>query len=127
MALRMAGGGSTNNVRWSVKTANVYPGGSFAYSTNAGVSWVLLPSNDAAFQEFSLTPGTPGIPGLLHARHPALLKIVHKRGELTVNEYDTLSSLDEEYLTGQVGLDVESGDTIEATTLPGIKYPYQVR
>ena len=55
------------------------------------------------------------------------MSVVHKRGELTVREYDTLSSLDEEYLTGQVGLDVEVGDTIEATTLPGISYRYQAK
>ncbi|GAJ08981.1 unnamed protein product, partial [marine sediment metagenome] len=29
-------------------------------------------------------------------------------------------------LTGRVGVDVEAGDTIEATTLPGIEYRRKV-
>ncbi|GAI43769.1 unnamed protein product, partial [marine sediment metagenome] len=49
-----------------------------------------------------------------------------KRGELTPNGYDTLSSLDEEYLTTQVGLDVQKGHEIKVTTLPGIEYAYQI-
>jgi len=64
--------------------------------------------------------------GLLHVRHPALLTVVHKRGELTIIAYDTLSSLDEEYLTGQVGLDVFTGDVIEVTTLTGLAYHFKV-
>lgn len=64
---------------------------------------------------------------LLHVRHPALLTVVQKRGEQTIKGYDTLSSLDEEYLTKQVGLDVAKGDIIEVTTLPGISYRYEVK
>lgn len=63
---------------------------------------------------------------LLHVRHPALLTVIHKREDLTINRLDNLSSLDDEYLTGQVGLDVAKGDTIEVTTLPGITYRHRV-
>ncbi|MBA7551682.1 hypothetical protein ES705_44230 [subsurface metagenome] len=103
-----------------------YPRGTFYYSPNSGVSW--RPSKkDLRFQVWSEDiEGKYLKAGTLHVRHPALLAVVHKRGELTVREYDTLSSLDKEYLTGQVGLDVEAGDTIEATTLPGISYPFKV-
>ncbi|MBA7583631.1 hypothetical protein ES708_25578 [subsurface metagenome] len=64
---------------------------------------------------------------ILHIRHPALMKVVHKRGEAVINEYDDLSSLDGEYLTGQVGLDVVEGDLIWVKTLPGVLYPYLVK
>ena len=104
-----------------------YPRGQFTYSTNSGSSWTLL-TIDSNFQVWSAEQeGAYTKEGILHIRHPALMKVVHKRGELTINGYDTLSSLDEEYLTGQVGLDVEVGDSIKATTLPGIKYAYLVR
>ena len=76
------------------------------------------------FAEFSELPEVkPQL--LIHVTHPALLTVVHKRGELLVGKYDTLSSLDDEYLTAQVGLDLEEGDTIQATTLPGIQYSYK--
>lgn len=71
-------------------------------------------------------PPPPLVTRLLYVRHPALLTVVHKRGEQIVMKYDKLSSLDDEYLTGQVGLDVVKGDLIEATTLPGIEYSYTV-
>ncbi|MBA7540643.1 hypothetical protein ES705_32942 [subsurface metagenome] len=64
---------------------------------------------------------------ILHIRHPALMKVVHKRGEAVINEYDDLSSLDGEYLTKQVGLDVVEGDLIWATTVAGVLYPYLVK
>lgn len=72
------------------------------------------------------SPPPPIITRLLHVRHPALLTVVHKRGEVIIRGYDTLSSLDDEYLTGQVGLDVADGDVIEVTTLAGLAYRYQV-
>ena len=70
-------------------------------------------------------PPPPPITRLLHVRHPALLTVVHKRQGQIITAYDTLSSLDDEYLTKQVGLDVEKGDEIEATTVAGILYKYQ--
>lgn len=107
--------------------AGTYPRGQGGYSSNSGGTWTLWTS-DQNFEVWSADkPGLSFKAGLLHVKHPALLTVVHKRGELIVSGYDTLSSLDDEYLTGQVGLDVEAGDYIEATTLCGIKYTYLVR
>lgn len=103
-----------------------YPRGNTEWSTDGGSSWTAYPDIDYYFEEYGIAAGVAPEPGLLHVRHPALLKVVHKRGELTINGYDTLSSLDEEYLTKQVGLDVEVGDLIKATTLPGIDYAYPI-
>ncbi len=108
-------------------TAPEYYRGCVYRSIDLGVSWTRYLYDDLMFQTFMLMPGKKLTYGTLHVRHPALLTVVQKRGELTVRGYDNLSSLDEEYLTGQVGLDVEAGDVIEVTTLPGIKYTYQVR
>ncbi|MBA7520695.1 hypothetical protein ES705_12791 [subsurface metagenome] len=107
-------------------TNPTYERGNYVQSTDYGVTWGGWTTLDHYFEEYGIPPGEAGVKGLLHVRHPALLAVVHKRGELTVNGYDTLSSLDREYLTGQVGLDVEAGDTIEATTLPGIDYRFKV-
>ncbi|MBA7580219.1 hypothetical protein ES708_22110 [subsurface metagenome] len=63
---------------------------------------------------------------ILHVRHPALLSVIHMRGEKIIREYHDLSSLDDQYLTKQVGLDVAKGDAIEATTVAGISYRHQV-
>jgi len=111
---------------WGTPADSKYPRGQHGYSLNGGSTWTMT-IYDFNFEVWSAeVAGEYSKAGILHVRHPALLKVVHKRGELNVNGYDTLSSLDEEYLTGQVGLDVEQGDTIEATTLPGIDYPYEV-
>ena len=116
-----------NYLHTPYQTGNPYPGGNLISSGDGGGTWQAPSTYDTFFEEWSSIT-IPGLKtGILHARHPALMKIVHKRNGININGYDTLSSLDEQYLTGQVGLDVEAGDTIEATTLPGIKYPYQVR
>ncbi|GAJ24312.1 unnamed protein product, partial [marine sediment metagenome] len=95
-------------------------------SNDSGVNWTMN-TDCCNFQVWTADlPGTYFKAGLVHIWHPALLTIVHKRGELTVNGYDKLSSLDDEYLTGQVGVDVEGGDDIEATTLPCLTYGYHV-
>ena len=107
-------------------TPPLYPRGCLPRSTDSGNTWTLFEGIDAYFEEYGIGPPSPPTPGLLHVRHPALLRVVQKRGELTVNGYDTLSSLDDEYLTGQVGLDVQKGDIIEATTLPGINYTHPI-
>jgi len=95
-------------------------------SGDSGVNWTRYLYDDFMFQTFMLIPGEKLTYGTLHVRHPALLTVVQKRGEEIIKGYDTLSSLDEEYLTGQVGLDVEGGDKIEVTTLPGISYRFIV-
>ncbi|KKN21800.1 hypothetical protein LCGC14_0921800 [marine sediment metagenome] len=102
-----------------------YPRGAWEYTNDSGTSWQTQAGGDMYFEEWGYAPGVAGQLGLIHVRHPALLAVVHKRGEHTINEWDTLSSLDQEYLTGQVGLDVEPGDVIEATTLPGIDYRHE--
>lgn len=104
----------------------LYPRGVFYYSTNSGSTWTLQASFSRLFEEWGKEAPSIVAGAILHIRHPALMKIVHKRGDLSVNGYDTLSSLDEQYLTDQVGLDVESGDLIKATTLPGIEYAYKL-
>ncbi|MBA7551361.1 hypothetical protein ES705_43901 [subsurface metagenome] len=78
------------------------------------------------FQTFMLMPGEKITGGTLGITHPALLSVVQKRGELIVKGYDTLSSLDDEYLTRQVQLDVEGGDVIEVTTIAGVSYKFAV-
>ncbi|MBA7538628.1 hypothetical protein ES705_30905 [subsurface metagenome] len=125
---RAPGADGTNCLDWAASQYDTdYPDGRGGYSMNSGSTWAWL-DRDQRFQVWSAdTPGEKYKKGLLHVRHPALMKITHKRGELNVNGYDTLSSLDEEYLTGQVGLDVIEGDIIEATTLPDIEYAYPVR
>ncbi len=104
-----------------------YPRGSQYYSPNSGSTWTKQ-NRDTRFQVWSAEQaGTKYKAGILHVRHPALMKVAHKRNGVIVNGYDTLSSLDEEYLTGQAGVDVEEGDSIVATTLPGIEYAYLVK
>ena len=119
-----AGAGEQINVSRRY-TDPAYEGGQMCDSTNAGVSWDAL-AQDWTFEEYGAFPGIEAIPGLIHVKHPSLLTVVQKRGELTIKGYDTLSSLDEEYLTKQVGLDVDSGDLIQVTTLPGIEYAHLV-
>ncbi len=127
IVLRAPSGDGLNEL-WLGKddTSPTYPRGNVQWSTDSGQSWTTYETLDFYFEEYGLIAGKEATIGLLHVRHPALLTVVHKRGELTVNGYDTLSSLDKEYLTEQVGLDVEAGDTIKATTLPGIEYAYKV-
>jgi len=98
-----------------------YPRGTLYWSTDAGSNWLVQPERDYLFKTYVQIAGEDIKKGTLHVRHPALLTVVQKRGELTVRGYDTLSSLDEEYLTKQVGLDVEEGDSIKATTVAGIE------
>ncbi|GAI71241.1 unnamed protein product [marine sediment metagenome] len=104
----------------------LYPRGCYERSTNSGSSWISDTNKDFGFRAYGEYETGEKKAGLLHVRHPALSTIVHKRGEATVNRYESLSSLDEEYLTGQVGIDVEAGDIIEATTITGIEKKYQV-
>ncbi|MBA7661068.1 hypothetical protein ES703_69080 [subsurface metagenome] len=121
-------GSTSNRVELAADNSSpIYTRGDALYSGDNGTSWLVRVTSDHGFREFGEYETEVRTSGLLHVRHPALMSVVHKRGELTVREYDTLSSLDEEYLTGQVGLDVEVGDTIEATTLPGISYRYQAK
>jgi len=103
-----------------------YPRGIAVYSNNWGGTWYPNATIDSAFRIYGNWSEKSGELGLIYVRHPALLKVVHKREGLVINGYDTLSSLDEEYLTGQVGLDVMPEDSIKATSLPGIEFDYRV-
>jgi len=127
LVLYMTGGTTSNYIVWRYKDADPYPRGRNWRSSDSGSSWYWNPTLDHLFKEWGYTAPIAGVEGLLHVRHPALLTVKHTRGDLIINGYDTLSSLDEEYLTGQVGLDVEAGDSIKATSLPGIEYNYLVR
>lgn len=127
LIVSMEGGSSGNYINWALDSQDpTYAGGNFQHSTNSGTTWTTYDEYDFGFRIYGKWPDIVLTPGLLHVRHPALLKLVHKRGDLTISEYDTLSSLDEEYLTRQVGLDVEAGDTIKATTIAQITYSYTV-
>ena len=123
---RAPAGDALNRLHWRRDSEGTYPRGRLEMSMDSGVEWTAYPDIDMLFQEWETITTEGKKTATLHIRHPALMTVIHKRGELTVNGYDTLSSLDEEYLTGQVGVDVQSGDYLEATTLPGIKYTYQV-
>jgi len=119
--------GTSRYIRWwRDNTAALYPRGTVVDSYDSGVNWTIYASDDYIFRVHGKWTVQTGEPGILHVRHPALSTVVHKRGGIIINAYDTLSSLDGEYLTGQVGLDVERGDIIEATTLPGIEFDYRV-
>ena len=122
-----AGAHWENSVRWVRMSGEPMGVNTHKYTLDNGQTWQTYGGTNLQFKmEAQTTPEVKQKEGLLHVRHPALKKVVHKREGLTINGYDTLSSLDDEYLTGQVGLDVIEGDSIEATTLPGIKYSYQV-
>jgi len=126
--LHKPGGNVSHCVAWALDTTTAtYPRGNAELTQTGGSPWTSYPNYDFMFAEWGYIPGPEPVIGLLHVRHPALLTVVHKRGEATINEYENLSSLDEEYLTEQVGLDVVAGDTIEATTVAGIEAKYQVR
>jgi len=126
--LSAQGAGTGQYVRWSRTQYNTpYPRGRIAYTGADWDVWTDL-NVDSRFIIYSAgEAGTKYRAGTLHVKHPALSIVVHKRGEAIVQAYEGLSSLDEEYLTGQVGLDVEADDFIEATTLPGVKYSYLVK
>jgi hypothetical protein len=120
-------GGENDVVGWRYDNVGAtYPRGMMVYSTNYGSTWAAWPTVDAIFQEWEVVSIPASKEGTLHVKHPALLSVVQKRGELTVNNYENLSSLDEEYLTKQVGLDVVVGDIIKATTIAGIEYGYTI-
>ncbi|MBA7705235.1 hypothetical protein ES703_114059 [subsurface metagenome] len=117
----------TSDVNWyDFNTNTEYPRGQIEQSSDSGQTWTPL-AYDENFEVWSAyVPSSIRREGLLHVRHPALLRVSQERNGVSINGYDTLSSLDDEYLTKQVGLDVVGGDVIEATTLPGIEYRFLV-
>jgi len=95
-------------------------------SVSSGDWWSKHTGDDNMFQTFAFFPGEKITYGTLVITHPALLRIVQKRGEHLVNGHDNLSSLDDEYLTSQVKLEVEAGDVIEAITIAVVSYKFAV-
>ncbi len=113
------------NLYWREdQSAPTYYRGCCYWSGSIGVSWTRYLYDEYMFQTFTIFPGFKFTYGTLDVSHPALMKIVHTRGELLVNGYDNLSSLDEEHLTAKVIIDVEAGDVIEAITIAGLSYKF---
>ncbi|MBA7610694.1 hypothetical protein ES703_17906 [subsurface metagenome] len=127
IVVNAAGASGASYLYWRGRDSEPrYTEGQKVASANSGVDWTGDIYRDLFFETWEHKEESYYKTATLHVKHPALMKVVHKRGELAINGYDTLSSLDEEYLTGQVGLDVEEGDIIKATTLPGIQYNYAI-
>ncbi|MBA7659671.1 hypothetical protein ES703_67658 [subsurface metagenome] len=124
---RAPGGGGTKITYWKRDSVDAtYANGNHEYSYDSGSMWSAYLSSDLAFREFGTGIGEPPVPGLLHVRHPAIKSFSQKRKGIIVRADDDLSSLDDQYLTKQVGLDVHPGDEIEATTVAGILYKHLV-
>ncbi|MBA7537886.1 hypothetical protein ES705_30157 [subsurface metagenome] len=120
--------GEIAHARWAArKDTGLYANGRMCYSNNYGDTWSTSETYDLLFQTWEHIEASYLKTAILHVKHPALMKVVHKRGELTIQAHEGLSSLDDEYLTGQVGLDVEAGDLVWATTVAGVLYPYLVK
>lgn len=126
-------GGWMNNLVWTrVQNSDVKAGEYACYKW--GASWTESTGYDLAYRYtfYDWTLGEGGIDweqskfGILHIRHPAIKSFVHKRNGVVLRAEDNLSSLDDQYLTGQVGLDIFVGDEIEATTIAGIVYKHHV-
>lgn len=105
-------------------TDPTYTRGQVWLSTDAGITWTPHSGKDHLFKAYIHTPTTYFTYGTLHIRHPAIKSFTQKRNGIIVRAEDNLSSLDDQYLTKQVGLDVEGGDEIEATTVAGILYKF---
>ncbi|MBA7536971.1 hypothetical protein ES705_29237 [subsurface metagenome] len=127
LVLGLPSAGTGDRLVWAGKYPGTYPGGNQCHSSDYGVTWIEFIDWGLQFDIYQFQAATSKKLGILHVRHPSLLTVVQKREGLTIKGYDTLSSLNDEYLTKQVGLDVFADDIIEATTLPGIEFKYQVR
>lgn len=68
--------------------------------------------------EFVALPGDEGV-RTLHVKHPALASVIHRRGDEVVARREHLSSLKDETIVEQVGLDVKEGDSVIARTIAG--------
>lgn len=126
LVFRLSRGTGSKKALGRASSIASYPNGDYVKSTDSGVSWSFETDWDLYFKVWGYTPEITEVFRALSVRHPALLTVVHRREGNIIYEEDTLSSLDEEYITSQVGLDVLVGDSIEVTTLPGIEYSYEV-
>ncbi len=98
-------------------------------------NWIPIATGDTAYhyKYYDVDNGEGGgidyensTKGLLHIRHPALLSGEHRRDGKLLESWTNLSNLDDEYLTGQLGVDVFSGDELEFTTIAGVEYAFRV-
>ena len=99
-----------------------------------GFTWDYQTTYDCAYR-YTYRVETPPPPtpdyenstlGLLHVRHPALLSGEHRRDGKLLKSWTNLSNLDDEYLTGQVGVDMFSRDELEFATIAGVEYAFRV-
>jgi len=118
------GPGST--LYWRYDSTGTYPRGNYEETPDGGVTWNAYVARDFMFEEHSAPPPIPPVEGLLHIRHPAIKSFSQRRNGIIIRAEDNLSSLDDQYLTKQVGLDVQQADEIEATTVAGILYKHLV-
>ncbi|GAI59212.1 unnamed protein product [marine sediment metagenome] len=127
-----SGGSTTHQVNVGRKIGDVKPNEFFSvYQTP---TWTDYESYDCAYRYtfYDWTYGGGGIDwenstkGLLHVRHPALLSGEHRRDGKLLKEWTNLSNLDDEYLTGQVGVDVFSGEELKFATIAGVEYAFRV-
>lgn len=63
---------------------------------------------------------------VLEVYHPALLEVILTREGEGGKSWGNLSSLEGEYITSELHLDVQPEDVIQVKTLPGIVYSYTV-
>ncbi len=126
------GGNISNRLTFYYKTGDIKANEHF--TTYQNTSWSDQTGNDAAYrytyldmeQGETVIDWSKSHKGLLHIRHPALLMGEHRRDGKLLEEWTTLSNLDEEYLTRQVGVDVFPGDELKFTTIAGLEYPFRV-
>ncbi len=125
-------GDGFNGVRISYQNSNVKENECISYQTTG--DWSDSETRDLAYcyTFYDWTHAEGGIDyekstkGLLHVRQPALLSGEHRRDGKLLEEWTNLSSLDDEYLTGQVGVDVFSGDELKFATIAGVEYAFRV-
>ncbi|MBA7643195.1 hypothetical protein ES703_50914 [subsurface metagenome] len=97
-------------------------------------SYEELPGRDCTYRYTYILPNgeegeidwSKSQKGLLHVRHPALLSGEHRRDGKLLESWTNLSNLDEEYITGQVGVDVFPGDELKFATIAGVEYAFRV-
>ena len=113
---------------WQKDTTGSYTRGGYVNSEDQGVTWSEeSPDIDYMFEEWGRPPPKEIKTATLHVQHPALHTVAHYRNGALYAELTDLSSLDDEYLTKQVGIDVIAEDIIEAITITGRQYSQQFR
>jgi len=125
-------GDITKRVVFRYKAGDVKPDEYYTHQYTG--AWTNETANDAAYRYtyLDMEQGETVIDwensklGLIHVRHPALLSGEHRRNGNLLESWTNLSNLDEEYLTGQVGIDVFPGDELKFATIAGVEYAFRV-